>query len=199
MSAQHPAFAEIIESSIVQARGLCWTWSNLPHLGSLVKITQSPFILYGCIENIQTGSSDPLRQPFAYQKTEAELLQEQPQLFSFLQTTFTIKILGYRKGEAPFFYLLPPQPAKLHGFIEYVQPEECQAFFENPEFLNLFFIPNEQGIDVDELLLALLKHLQETIKIDASFIQRLCQYRASMQAIDYRGMKRFMQRLQHLL
>ena len=199
MAQKSSAFAEIIESSVTQATGLCWTWSNLPTLCALVKITQAPYILYGCITNINTGSNDPLRQPFAYQKTEAELLREQPQIFAFLQTTFTIKTLGYRKADAETKYLLPPQPAKLHGFIEYASIAECREFFSGSEFLNLFFMPSEATIDLDELLLALLRHLRETIAIDAAFIQTLCQYRSGMEAADYRGMKRFMQRLQQFL
>ncbi len=199
MKQQRTAFAEVIESSITHATGLSWEWANLPTLCALIKIIQAPYTLFGCITNIKTGSNDPLRQAFAYQKTEAELLQEQPQIFSFLQTTFTIQILGYSKEDTPLSYLLPPQPAKLHGFITYATTDEYHQFFSNPEFLNLFFLQNDAGIDQDELLLALLRNLRDTIGIDPAFIQALCLYRSSMHTADYKNIKRFMQRLQQLL
>jgi hypothetical protein len=198
MAKAQPAFAEIIESSITHATGLCWNWATLPLLCALVKINQPPYTLFGCISNIKTGSNDPLRQPFAYQKTEAELLQEQPQIFAFLQTTFTIKILGYQKSSPTASYFLPPQPAKLHAFVEYATRDEAALFFANPEFLDLFFMPGEAEIDQEELLLALLRNLRDTCGISPEFIQKLCAYRASMHTIDYKNIKRFMQRLQQL-
>lgn len=198
MKQEKKAFAEIIESSVTQATGLCWTWSNLPTLCALVKMTQASYTLYGCITNITTGSSDPLRKPFAYQKTEAELAQEQPQIFAFLQTTFTITLLGYCKTNAPMSYLLPPQPPRLHNFIEYASVDEVRAFFANPEFLNLFCMPAEQGINLNELLLALMRYLRETASFDDGFIQSLCQYRSMMHTFDYKELKLFMQRLQKI-
>lgn len=191
------AFAEIIESSIMQATGLCWDWAQLPTLCGLVKITQAPYVLYGCITNVTTGNSDPVRQPFAYKKTEAELLQEQPQIFAFLQTSFTIKILGYQKEK--LHYLLPPQPTKLHSFVEYATADEYKTFFEDTNFLNLFCMPSEQGIDNNELLLVLLQHLQNMIKVDAAFIHKICSHMAAIQSSDYRATKRFLQRVQQLL
>ena len=199
MTPHQAPFAEVIESSITHATGLCWDWATLPTLCALIKIEQAPYTLFGCITNIKTGSNDPLRKPFAYQKTEIELLQEQPQIFAFLQTTFTLQILGYKIAHDASTYLLPPQPAKLHGFISYASADECRQFFSNPEFLNLFFLQNEGGIDQDELLLALLRNLRDTIGIEVEFIQALCLYRSSMQTADYRSIKRFMQRLQQLL
>ncbi|MBM3887158.1 hypothetical protein FJ364_04465 [Candidatus Dependentiae bacterium] len=196
MQQQKQAFAEVIESSIVQATGLCWDWAQLPTLCALIKIHQPPYTLFGCITNIKTGTNDPLRQPFAYQKTEAELRQEQPQIFAFLQTSFNIQILGYQKHGSSISYLLPPQPAKLHGFISYATEEEYRLFFNNPEFLNLFFLQNDTGIDQDELLLALLRNLKEVLGIDPVFIQNLCAYHSSMNRIDYKDLKRFMQRIQ---
>lgn len=199
MNKKEHSFAEIIDSSITQATGLCWEWSKLPQLCSLVKIQQPPYTLFGLIINIKTGSNDPLRQPFAYQKTEAELLQEQPQIFAFLQTTFTIKILGYKKDTAALSYLLPPQPSKLHNFITYTTPEETSSFFAAPKFLDLFFSQKESDIDQEELLLALLKNLKESIGISPAYIQKICTHRSTMHGIDYKNIKKFMQRIEQII
>ena len=52
----------------------------------------------GIVHQVQTGSMDPVRYPFAYQKTEAELRAEQPQIFEFLKTTFScLSSLGIKK------------------------------------------------------------------------------------------------------
>lgn len=192
-------FAEIIESSIPQAKGLCWDWATLPRLCSLIKISQDKFTLYGCIDSIQTGSSDPLRQPVAYKKTQAELLRDQPQIFAFLQTTFSIKILGYKDQRDLIKYNLPPYPAKLHSFVSYTSAEEASSFFNNPEFLHLFLKQNNEAIDLDELLIVLLENLQNEMKINIAFIQKLCQYRAEIQPIDYKKTKNLLQRIQKIL
>lgn len=198
MNQEKKSFAEIIQSSITQAVGLCWNWSDLPTLCSLVKINQANYILYGCITNITTGSNDPLRKPFAYKKTEAELMQEQPQIFAFLQTTFTITLLGYSKLNEPISYLLPPQPPKIHNFIEYASASEAANFFATQEFLNLFCMPTEQGVNLNELLLALVRYLREIGIFNENFIQSLCQYRSMMHAFDYKELKLFMQRLEKI-
>ncbi len=196
---QPGAFAEIIESTVTQSQGLCWEWAHLPMLCALVKITQQQHTFFGCITDIRTGSNDPLRQPIAFKKTEAELLREQPQIFVFLQTTFTIKILGYALAQENLEYLLPPQPAKLHAFIEYASSEECIKFFAHPECLSLFSVTRNESIDPDEMLLALVRHLSRIQALNHNLIQKICFYRSTMVDTDYRKIKIFMQRLQNLL
>ena len=97
-------FAEIIESSLQTFLGQCWAWNKMPQFGSLVVVENGLKPIFGVVYQIQTGSMDPVRYPFPYQKTHEELLAQQPQIFEFLKTTFSCLSLGYqRKGQNPLF------------------------------------------------------------------------------------------------
>ncbi|MFH1831183.1 MAG: hypothetical protein ABH827_00100, partial [bacterium] len=167
-------FAEVIESSLEQFSAQSWQWDKFPNFGSLVQVTGQEYTVFGCVISIQTGSSDPMRYPFPYQKTEIELKQEQPQIFEFLRTIFKVQILGYQnlaqnsltnqidltnqhsqltQSKLPnqFLYLLPPKPCKIHAFVQECPTQTCLNFFENPEFLHLLFAFQNQTGNLDEL------------------------------------------------
>src|SRR5689334_4954716 len=91
----HTPFAEVIESSIDTALVQSWQWDVFPRFGSLVEILHKEYSILGLVTGITTGSMDPVRYPFPYQKTEDELMAEQPQIFEFLKTTFKIQVVGY--------------------------------------------------------------------------------------------------------
>ena len=156
-------FAEIIESSLQEWKAQCWKWDNFPNFGSLVKIETKTKTVYGIVHQIQTGSMDPTRYPFPYQKTEAELLKEQPQIFEFLKTTFSCVTLGYKEKEK-IFYLLSPKPPKIHTFVESVSDEESKIFFSSQKYLHLLFGLSNQVFNLDELILAMIN---QQIKINA--------------------------------
>ena len=107
-------FAEVIESSLQGWLAQSWNWNCFPAFGSLVTIETKKRQLFGIVHQIQTGSMDPMRHPFPYQKTEEELLQEQPQIFEFLKTTFSCLTLGYSERER-IIYLLAPEPPQIHS------------------------------------------------------------------------------------
>ena len=109
------AFSEVVESSLHSWTAQSWQWDQFPAYGSLCSIEQGQFHSIGLVYQVSTGSMDPTRYPFPFQKTEQELKKEQPQIFSFLRTTFSCLALGYiHKGIIR--YSAPPQPAKMHAF-----------------------------------------------------------------------------------
>jgi hypothetical protein len=110
------AFAEIIESSLHSFVAQSWQWNTFPPFGSFVAVKNGLSTIYAVVHQVQTGSMDPQRTPFTYQKTEEELLAEQPQIFAFLKTTFTCTILGYSHKGA-INYTISPEPAKIHFYI----------------------------------------------------------------------------------
>lgn len=111
------AFAEVIESSLHSFTAQSWQWNTFPAFGSFVAIKNGVSTIYAVVHHIQTGSMDPQRTPFTYQKTEEELLAEQPQIFAFLKTTFSCAILGYTHKGA-INYTVSPEPPKIHAFVE---------------------------------------------------------------------------------
>ena len=82
-------FAEVIESSLTGWLAQSWAWDKFQESGAFVAIEGKKRTVFGIVHQVQTGSMDAVRYPFPYQKTEEELLKEQPQIFEFLKTTFT--------------------------------------------------------------------------------------------------------------
>lgn len=197
------SFAEIIESSLDKSTAQCWEWDNLPRFGSIVSFSSNPDIItLGCVTHVTTGSMDPMRYPYPYKKTEAELRQEQPQIFEFLKTTFTIQMLGQidqTPNNHKILYMTPLQPAKIHTFVEYTSAHLVHLFFQNPDYLHVLFAHATNLYNIDELLLALNYQLLEKKLITPETIRNLCQTFSLLTGNDYRRLKLFLSRIQAFL
>jgi len=185
-------FAEVVQSSLEGWTAQSWEWDTFPEFGSLVTVETKKRTLFGVVHQINTGSLDGNRYPFAYQKTEAELRAEQPQIFEFLQTTFSCLTLGFAEHEK-IAYQLAPEPPKIHAFVSPMRIQEYKQFFSTDNYLPLIF-SSAHLFNVDELLLALLHtmHAQKILnkKAIASFIESFSLLTGS----DYRRLKLFLQR-----
>lgn len=197
MHANKP-FAEVIESSLIGWLSQSWQWDKFPAFGSLVTIENKHRTIFGIVHQIKTGSMDPVRYPFAYQKTEEELLQEQPQIFEFLKTTFSCLTLGYKEKDQ-ILYQLAPEPPKIHSFVQAAPRELIQEFFSNEHYLHIIFGLSNQLFNLEELLLALLKNLNNHKIMHAKTIQSFVQTFSLLIGNDYRRLKLFLQRAQPLL
>lgn len=219
-------FAEIIESSLDSFLAQSWSWDIFPTFGSLVEVRvatknkvpsskvpsskappstkaspstkEKSFNILGCVTSVKTGSMDPLRYPFPYKKTEAELEKEQPQIFEFLKTTFCVKILGYQ-DEKKIHYTIPPTPAKIHSFV-YNSSTKCSVdFFSNPDFLYLLFSEQNSITHFDDLLLSIFKNLKEQKQLSPKLIALFCKKFSLLTGNNYRRMKLFLQRVESVL
>ena len=201
---QNNYFAEIIESSLDSSLAQSWQWNVFPKFGTLVQIENKKIITLGIVTQIQTGSMDPTRYPFPYQKTEEELLEQQPQIFEFLKTTFKIQNVGYidkpeesiinKKNKC--FYLLPPTPCNIHAFVKNCPLKIVSSFFDNPDFLNLLFAFSNQLTNLDELLLAIIKQLNCLNLLSNKKLSQLCQVFSLLTGNDYRRLKLFLKRIE---
>lgn len=191
-------FAEIIESSLHVWRAQCWKWNEVPSYGSLMAVNSVGRTIFGIVYAIQTGSSDPSRLPYAYQKTEEELMHEQPQIFEFLQTTFSCLTLGYQEHDK-HYYQLSPEPPKIHAFVCYATKEQLLAFFKKEMYLHLLFSNSAINNSVDELLLALLKRLSDHKLLEKEDFSRFIQTFSLLTGNDYRRLKLFLQRVEHCI
>ncbi|MFH0898204.1 MAG: hypothetical protein V1855_01355 [bacterium] len=200
-------FAEIIQSNLDHFTAQSWQWDMFPNFGSLVEVQSGENTIFGCVTSIQTGSMDPMRSPFPYQKTEAELRAEQPQIFEFLQTTFNVQILGYEKNlqhttlpthnERRFHYQIPSKPCKIHAFVKQSSQQTFSQFLQNPDFLHLLFAFQNQINNLDELLLAILRHLGSFGILTKCKLNDFCQRFSLLNGNDYRRLKLFLQRIKH--
>ena len=184
------AFAEVIESSLDGWLAQSWQWDQFPSFASLVTVAQTERTLVGIVHQVKTGSMDPMRYPFPYQKTEEELLKEQPQIFEFLKTSFSCLTIGYyEKGH--MYYQLTPKPAKIHAFVEPIEDELSKRFLSSERYLHsLFSIGNQIG-NIDELLLALIRNQQPSPEKITKFMQVY----SLLTGNDYRRIKLFLQRM----
>ena len=146
---QEKYFAEVIESSLTSWLAQSWAWDKFPAFGSFVAIESKQRTIFGIVHQVQTGSMDPVRYPFPYQKTEEELLAEQPQIFEFLKTTFSCLTIGYQEKKT-ISYLIAPEPPKIHSFIAHPDLETSKIFFASTRYLHLLFTHSAQIFNIDE-------------------------------------------------
>jgi hypothetical protein len=189
-------FSEVIQSSLTNFIAQSWVWDVYPTFGSLVTIESNKRTIFGLVHHIQTGSMDPTRYPFPYQKTEAELLAEQPQIFEFLKTSFTCQVLGYQE-KGKIYYLLAPEPPNIHAFVGHASKEQQQLFFAHDAYLHLLFGAQLQNLD--ELLLALLKQQQELNILGENKLDHFIESFSLLTGNDYRRLKLFLQRVEKVV
>jgi hypothetical protein len=156
------SFAEVIESSIYQIDGICWNRENRPRLGQLIKIKHESLTLIGCVTETLTESIDPIKTPIAYQMTEEELREEQPQIFEFLVSKFKARIIGLWQEEEMIFSS-PEKPVNNHSFISDIDNNFAGKIINDPEFFHMLLAgdaPCNQGFD--ELLLSIFRQLSQS-------------------------------------
>ncbi len=191
-------FGEIVDSTLTTFKTQCWQWDTVPAFGSIMVTTNSNVHIFGIVAHIQTGSNDPGRYPFAYQKTEEELKREQPQIFALLETLVSCVILGYQK-QNECYYQLPEYTAKIHGFVRPATIEEIQSFFSNPLYLHVLFSNTALPVSTDELLLGLLTQLIANNAITESHLYEFIHTFSALSKSDYCRLKLFLQRVQTLV
>jgi len=192
-------FAEVVESSLEMMTAQSWQWDVFPRFGSLMHIPGEQIIL-GVVTHISTGSMDPMRYPFPYQKTESELMAEQPQIFEFLKTTFKIQVVGFADtATQKIYYMVPSKPAKIHSFVQQAPAPLVKQFFSRPDFTHLLFAFQNQLPNIDELLLVILKELGDHKLLTPSFLDEFYQTLSLLSGNDYRRLKLFLKRIEQTL
>ena len=181
------AFSEVIQSSLQTWTGQSWKWDFFPVFGSLITITTPTRTWFGLVYQVNTGSTDPGRTPFAYKKTEKELLAEQPQIFEFLRTTFECLALGFMEQER-IYYQTPPEPPKIHAFIHKSSTQLSKQFFSSSKYLPLLFA-SEQVRNKDELLLAMLREQKKLNILTEEKLYTIIQAISLLTGNDYRRLK----------
>lgn len=186
-------FGEVIESSLQNFTSQTWQWDNFPAYGSLVCLEQPEGIVIGLVYEVSTGSIDPSRTPFAYQKTEQELKKEQPQIFEFLKTTFSCITLGSIVQER-CQYTAPSHPAKIHSFVSTASSAISYQFLARPLWIQRLFALSGIVTNVDELLLAVFAQQYKEQSFDTAKMQEMMQTYALLTGNDYRRIKLFLGR-----
>ncbi len=198
MTKKQDFFGEVVESSLQEWVTQSWNWDKFPEFGSIVTVKNGEIAIFGIVYQIKTGSIDSNRQAFAYQKTEEELIREQPQIFELLKTNFSCLVLGYEENDC-FFSMLASKPPKIHSFVRQASLKEIQNIFKTTQYLQLIF--NSAGIisNLDELLIVLIKNLTILNVIDKNNFEEFIQSFALLTRNDYFRLKLFMHRIGPIL
>jgi len=152
---------EVIEASTTEFTAQSYELYVLPALGSLVK-TGVDAEIYGIVYNAATTSLEPGRSAIARGKDETSeegVYQSNPQLLKLLKSEFNTLVVGHRRDNRIFHYL-PPQPARIHGFVYQCLPEEIKEFSRSFAFLNIL-INARLTVSFDELIAASLRQLSQ--------------------------------------
>ena len=190
-------FAEVIESSLEGWVAQSWKWDMFPAFGSLVTIQDAKKTWFGLVYQIKTGSLDPHRAIFTYQKTADELLQDQPHIFEFLSTRFSCLTIGF-KLHNKIYYQRAPEPPKIHAFVKNGSLDEKKQFFSSSAFLPLIFNTPDSSTsgNIDELFLALVYQQAQAGLLSEKKLLELIETFSLLTGNDYRRNKILLKRIE---
>jgi hypothetical protein len=188
-------FAEVIESSLQKYRCQSWSQELIPEFGSLV-ITKDTNI-WGLVYDVQTAPTDPIRQPQALRLTDEELKKQHPQIFNFIETTFSAIVVGH--GQEPIYYQLSPYAAKLHNFIKKASTEEEKKFFQDHAYLDMIFENSQNITNLNELLLAIMDRYSKLGFLNNKFIAEFINNLSHLYGNDYTRLNLLLKRMDNLL
>ena len=184
--------AEIIEASTAQFAAQCYELYELPPLGSLVKTGN----IYGIVCHAETAGLEPGRKPIARGRDEASeeaVYESSPQLLKLLRSEFTAVVVGHKDGENLRQYL-PPQPARIHGFVYLCQPDEVKEFSQSPGFLNIL-LNAALPIPTEELIAAVLRQMSKAQEDSRAFLVAAGKELANLLSSDFIRLKNILGRL----
>jgi hypothetical protein len=188
---------EVIAASTTEFTAQCYELYRLPPLGSLVKTKDGEMELYGIVYNAANTSLEPGRKPIARGKDETSeeaIYQSSPQLLKLLKSEFGALVVGYRKDGKLYRYL-PPQPARIHGFVYQCSPEEVKEFSQSFAFLNIL-LNTRLPVSVEELIAASLRQMSAVNDDHHTYLVAAGKELAGLLGNEYNRLRAILGRLQ---
>ena len=121
------------------------------------------------------------------------MYESSPQLTKLLRSEFTAVVVGYKDSDRLYQYL-PPNPARIHGFVYLCQPEEVREFSQSFGFLNIL-TNTTLPIPADELIAATLRQMSQTHEDSRSFLVAGGKELANLLSSDFIRLKNILGRL----
>jgi hypothetical protein len=187
-----PKIAEVIEASTPQFTAQCYELYELPPLGSLVRTGD----IYGVVGHAETAGIEPGRRPIARGRdaaSEEAVYESSPQLLKLLRSEFTVAVVGYKDGDKISQYL-PPQPARIHGFVYLCQPDEVKDFSQNFSFLNIL-VNATLPVPAEEFTAATLRQMSLVQDDSRAFLVAAGKELANLLSSDFIRLKNILGRL----
>ena len=187
---------EVIEASTTGFIAQCYELYQMPPLGSLVKTGDSSAELYGIVYNAATTSLEPGRRPIARGKdedSEEAIYRSSPQLSKLLGASSRRWWWGIKKGDKLYQYL-PPQPARIHGFVYLCPPEEVKEFGQSFDFLNIL-LNARLPVPAEELVAAALRQMSQAHEDRRAFLVAAGKELAILLSGDFNQLKAILGRI----
>jgi hypothetical protein len=195
---------EVIEACTTDFSAQCYELYHSPPLGGLVKVNwdadkDCQDYLLGVVTKILTAGLEPGRRAIARGKDESdeeEIYRANPQLLKLLKSEFQVLVIGYKKDGRIFQYL-PPNPARIHGFVYLCSPEEVQEFSRSFDFLNIL-LQSRLDISIEELTGAVLRQMSQVYGPGKhAFLVSAGKELASLLSADYNQLKAILKGLKY--
>jgi len=187
---------EVIEASTTAFVAQCYELYQMPPLGSMVKTGDSSAELYGIVCNAATTSLEPGRRPIARGKdedSEEAIYRSSPQLAKLLRSEFEALVVGHREGDRLYQHL-PPQPARIHGFVYQCTPDEVKDFGKSFDFLNII-LNAHLPVPTEELVAASLRRMSQAHEDQRAFLVAAGKELAILLSGDFVQLKSILGRL----
>jgi len=110
-----------------------------------------------------------------------------------LRSEFSALVVGHRQGDKICHYL-PPQPARIHGFVYRCSPEEVNEFSRSFDFLNML-VNASLPVPVDELIAASLRQMSQANKDRQAFLVAAGKELATLLSGQYQQLKAILGRI----
>ncbi|MCJ7605044.1 MAG: hypothetical protein MUO19_03300 [Dehalococcoidales bacterium] len=152
--------------------------------------------IYGIVAGAGTSGLEPGRRPIARgedEATEEAVYESSPQLNKLLRSEFTVVVAGHKDGSHVRQYL-PPQPARIHGFVYLCQPDEMKEFGQSFGFLTILLNCN-LGVAPEELIAASLRQLAPAQEDSRAFLVAAGKELAALLSADFIRLKTILGRL----
>jgi hypothetical protein len=192
MSEKLTKIAEVIAASTAQFTAECYGLYELPPLGGLVRTGA----IYGVVGHAATAGIEPGRRPLARGRdaaSEEAVYESSPQLSRLLRSEFTAAAVGFKDGDKIYQYL-PPQPARIHGFVYLCQPDEVKDFCKNYSFLDIL-VNTTLPVPTEELTAAALRQLSLAQDDPRTFLVAAGKELANILSGDFPRLKNILGRL----
>lgn len=182
---------EVIESGTKGFVARSQNVGESPHFGCFVKTKEEP-VVYGLVYEILTESKEPGRKPNTYGMPIEELRREQPQIFELLKTEFHVLVIAYCEDEKVRFSL-PPLPPPIHSFVYECEKQEVEKLTLQDFFLRTIF--SSPNVPIDDLIIASLRHAQDSRESDKDYIVKMGKSLARIFRDDYERLSSVLRRV----
>jgi hypothetical protein len=190
--------AEVIATGSTEFSAQCYKLNESPSLGALVKTGQeNDFAVYGVVYHVETHSMEEGRRVLVRgekMSDVSEVFKNNPHLEKLLVTDFKVVVLGYRENKKLFHYL-PPQPARMHGFVFVCGGEEVKEFSQSLNFLSTLTESN-LPVSGDEIVAASLRYMSKNHDNPQDFLVKAGRELVWMLGGDIRRLNTILKRLE---